>query len=132
MRRIPDLDRLDAFHESHAWPDNVGLYELEETLIVLLEGRLDFLPQHVEHIESFWLLPEIDQSSAGFVLRLSTGRRVHLWCAIGMNDEESALEVNIEAEEIPAHLSHPRIGEQLGTCWRGDIEVLNEFVELWR
>jgi hypothetical protein len=49
-----------------------------------------------------------------------------------MNDEETALEVNIEAEDIPPHRSHPRIAERLGTGWRDDVEVLNEFVELWR
>jgi hypothetical protein len=59
------LDRLDKFHESHVWPNNMGLYELEETPIVLLESRLGFLPRRIEHIESFWLLPEVDHSSAG-------------------------------------------------------------------
>jgi hypothetical protein len=48
------------------------------------------------------------------------------------NNEETALEVNIEAEDIPPHLSHPRTQERLGTGWRDDVEVLNEFVELWR
>src|SRR6185437_12428299 len=109
-----------------------GLYELEETLIALLEGRLDFLPQEIEHIESFWVLPDIDFTSAGFVVRLASGRRVYLQSSIGMNDEETALEVSVEAENIPAHLSHPRIEERLGTGWRDDVEVLNEFVELWR
>jgi hypothetical protein len=39
---------------------------------------------------------------------------------------------DIEAQDILAHLSHPQMAEKLGTCWRDDIEVLNEFVELWR
>jgi hypothetical protein len=130
MRRIPDLDRLEAFHEAHTGPANVGLCELEETLIVLLQSRLGFLPQDIEHIESFWVLPEIGFTSAGFVLRTAQGRRVHLWCNIGMNDEETALETTIEAEDIAAHLSHPDC--KIGTGWRDDVEVLNEFVELWR
>jgi len=29
---------------------------------------------------------------------LASGRRVHLWCGIGMNEEEAALEVDIQAE----------------------------------
>jgi hypothetical protein len=29
-------------------------------------------------------------------------------------------------------LSHPRMDERLGAGWRDDIEVLNEFIELWR
>lgn len=132
MRRIPDLDRLDEFHEMHAWPSNIGLYELEETLITLLDGRLDFLPQEIEHIESFWVLPDIDFTSAGFVMCLASGRRVYLSSGIGMNDEETALVVALEAENIPAHLSHPRIEERLGTGWRDDVEVLNAFVVLWR
>jgi hypothetical protein len=133
MRRIPDLGRLEAFHERHAWSNSsIGLCELEETLIALLEGGLDFLPQEIEHIESFWVLPDIDFTSAGFVIRLESSRRVHLSSGIGMNDEETALEVNIEAENIPSHLSHPCTEERLGTGWRDDVEVLNEFVELWR
>jgi hypothetical protein len=132
MRRIPDLDRLDAFLESHTWPNNIALYELEETLIALLEGRLDFLPQDIEHIESFWVLPEIGFTSAGFIVRLASGRRLDLSCNIGMNDEETALEVDLEVEDIPPHMSHPRCKENIGTSWRDDVEVLNDFLELWR
>jgi len=134
MRRIPDLDRLDDFHESHARPPhNVGLYELEVSLFTLLAADLDYLPQDVEHIESFWLLIDIGYSSAGFVMRLASGRRVHLMCNIAQKEDDTGIEsVDLETEDVPPHLSHPVLEADLGTGWRDDVEILDDFVALWR
>jgi len=133
MLRIPDLDRLEEFHESHPSPHNVGIYELQTALFTLLDGDLDFLPQDVEHIESFWLLIEWGHSSAGFIMRLMDGRRVHLMCNIAQKEDETGIEsVDLEVEEVPPHLSHPVLDADLGTGWRDDVEDLNEFVALWR
>jgi hypothetical protein len=33
---------------------------------------------------------------------------------------------------IPPHLSHPRFEEDIGTGRRDDVEVLNEFLAIWR
>src|SRR4051812_30067689 len=98
MSPLPSQERVAEFHREHPSPSNMGVVELVEALAILYEGKLDYRPHDIEHIESYCLMVDIGSSSAGFVMRLVSGRRVHLMCNIDQGEEDGEIEVDLISE----------------------------------
>jgi hypothetical protein len=55
-----------------------GVYELGHALYALDAGLHGFARGDIERVERFWTSGDMDNSSAGFVLRLRDGRRAYI------------------------------------------------------
>lgn len=134
MPSLPSDELLERFRREHPSPDNIGLFELHETLLALYDGELGYRPHEIEHVESYTLMLDIGTSCAGFVMRLESGRRVHLMSSIGPSEEDDeTVSIGLQSEDMSPNQSHPYYGRHDPPGgWHEDVEVFNEYVALWR
>lgn len=104
-----------------------GVYELGHALHVLDGEVHGFSRSDIERVERFWTFSDLHTSSAGFVLRLSDGRRAYLdfqhWHAFEQ-DEDFRIEIEFLDGEtaLPAFTSP---GQPLGS-WSGETSHLDK------
>jgi hypothetical protein len=102
-----------------------GVYELGHVLHVVDRDLHGFSRNDIDRVEYFWTFGDLHQSSAGFVLGLSDGRRAYVdflhWHAF-----EQVEDFRIEVEFLPEGQAHPDFSspdEPLGG-WSSDTAHL--------
>jgi hypothetical protein len=104
-----------------------GIYELGHVLHVLDADVHGFARRDIERVECFWTFGDMHRSAAGFVLRLSDGRRAYVdflhWHAFEQ-DEDFRIEVEfLDADQTYPALSSPH--EPIGG-WSSDTAHLGK------
>ena len=132
MQKPPSVRRLLDFFVAVDVENNDGLYELNEAMHALYKATLGIKPVDIGRIAEFWLDRDEGFSSAGFLLLLNSGRRIHLEVGVDQTSDDGSKppRVDIDLEELADDQQYPAFisVEQAPNGWRHDVRTLNDFL----